>query len=293
MWIYISWMKMEWLHEFITSSFDNGLFEKSMIDLWLGKTSTDLTPEAATYSSAVKAAFSDYQADKSTIDATRLSSEDRYGAELYQLSNSTGAPGSSPNAHSVIPILIKIKAYETCRYRNVFGRPAEDSISSAVELESLFSLPATSREARATEVEFQKFLKSELRPRMFFDLDENCKKGCETAREIYIDSLKNEIAKHGGILNFSDISTSAKFTRNIIRTTINDCRNFLYNYRGPTYRSACDEKSAKLLQSRYAAMYLSILAKRSREYLDILIGLRTRLPSVSNADTNILLLDSR
>lgn len=293
MWIYISWMKMAWLHEFITSSFDNGLFEKSMTDLWLGKTSTDLTHEAATYSSAIKAAFSDYQADKTSTDARRLSSEDRYGAELYQLSNSTGSSGSSPNAYSVIPILIKIKAYETCRYRDVFGRPAEGSISSAVELESLFSLPATSREAPASEIEFQKFLKSELRPRMFLDLDENCKKGCETAREIYIDSLKNEIARHGGILNFSDISTSAKYTRNIIRSTINDCRNFLYNYRGFTYRSACDEKSAKLLQSRYAAMYLSTLAKRSREYLGILIDLRTRLPPRSSADTNILLLDSR
>ncbi|MFL9917791.1 cytotoxic necrotizing factor Rho-activating domain-containing protein [Paraburkholderia fungorum] len=295
MWIYISWMKMEWLHEFITSSFDNGLFEKSMTDLWLGKTSTDLTHEAATYSGAVKAAFSDYHADKNSTDAKRLSSEDRYGAELYQLSlsNSTGSPGSSPNAYSVIPILIKIKAYETCRYRDVFGQPAKGSISSAVKLESLFSLPATSIEDHASEDELRKYLQSKLWPDVSFGINENCRKGCATAFDIYKDSLKNEPATQDGSLNSDNIFTSLTYTRNIIDSTANECQNFLYNYRGPTYRSACDQKRTTLLQCRYAAMYLSILEKRSQEYLDILNELKPRLPRASGANTDIQLLDSR
>lgn len=292
-WIYNFWLKMEWLGEFITSNFDNGLFEKTMIDLWLRKKSTNSSHESTIYFNAAKAAFADYQTDKNNTDARRLSSEDRYGAELYQLANSTVSQGSSPKAYSVIPILVKIKTYETCRWRDLFGHPAEGSISSAVELESLFSLPVTPREARASEVELQKFIRSELRPGMFFELDENCRKGCETALNIYKDSLQTEMAKRNGNLNAADISTSSIYTSNIISSTANECQNFLYNYRGPTYGSACDKKRAELLQCRYAAMYLSILVKRSQEYLDILTDLKTRLPDAYRADTNVLLLDSR
>ncbi|NMM03780.1 hypothetical protein HHL24_38645 [Paraburkholderia sp. RP-4-7] len=291
-WIGLKGQDLGCVLSFLETQFDYSLFEDALDSISDIKNEDRPSEEnEEIYRTAVRQAFLDYS-DDSHPPVCYLSSEHRYSQQLYsilkEISNSGVKECAPEKLRRLKLILIKIKAYETFAARAQQGFRPEGKHRVVVKLESVFDLPININELPLHAKTLNDYIVNQLGNKSKTDPTGPLAEGVGIALQLWAD---NALTAPNGKAGISEKMISA--IRHTIQKKILELREDMYNLRGPRERIELEIKAKSLLAHRYASRYVEKRISLSRNYLNVLRKIKSKLPASAITPEDATVFEAR